>query len=164
MRQTAPHAATGLLNSGKDCTCPLSSRYVGPTPHQEETQRTSRLDPSASNTMYLGCMMFPWEQVRGTQTEHHIVPATNLPATTWSSSLSRTPCPSRHTRKLWFKWQNKNKKHLHQELCESVTEGDNTKMGALEPAGESLGSFQGRGVCSQGENRAGLLCFLTAIP
>lgn len=57
------------------------------------------------------------------------------------------------------------KKHLHQELCESVTEGDNTKMGALEPAGESLGSFQGRGVCSQeGENRAGLLYFLTAIP
>lgn len=91
----APHAATGLLNSGKDWTCPLSSRYVGPTPHQEETQRTSRLDPSPSNTMYLGCMMFPWEQVRGTQTEHHIVPATNLPATTIHAPAA---CPAPHAR------------------------------------------------------------------
>lgn len=73
--------------------------------------------------------------MRGTQTEHHIVPATNLPAT-----MIRGPaaCPAPHARHATQGncGLSGKIKHLHQELCESVTEGDNTKMGALEPAGE----------------------------
>lgn len=53
-----------------------------------------------SLTLYLGCMIFPWES---SDRQHLNTPATNPPATTVPHGPAACPTPL----KMWLKWQNK---------------------------------------------------------
>lgn len=46
-----------------------------------------------SLTLYLGCMIFPWESRTGTQTQHLTTPATDPPTTTVTRGPAACPTP-----------------------------------------------------------------------
>lgn len=83
----------------------------------------------------------------GTPMEHLATPAPNPPAAPVTRGPAACPHPypcQASTRKLWFKWQNKN---IHINNSVSVTEREGPQMATLEPGDERLHLLQ------EGENR-----------
>lgn len=111
-------------------------------------------------TLYLGCMIFPWES-----SEHHTTPATNPPATTTHGPAAcPTPLPlSSHTRKLWLKWQNK-KKNLHQELCESYHRRGESQNGCSGARRVRVWAHFREEVCVPRKEKIGLASFAYSLP
>ncbi|CAK6436221.1 unnamed protein product [Pipistrellus nathusii] len=142
LRQTAPHAAAGLLSSEEDWRHPLSANCVGPFLIRSSNSDRSCLGPSP---LYLGCMTFPWElsDRHADQASHH---SCYSPSCIMTHGPAACPTPlslSGHTSKLWFKWQNKN---ICTKNCVSLD--------TPEPGGEGWAHCE-EGWCSQEEeNRA----------